>query len=115
MNRIVLALLVAVMLSLTSYLAYATLAPNDPTGTCPSTNAAVTECPAAKPSCCTEECPTATAVETPACCKDKANCCETKGEAGTAASNRLRPKRSPPRRRRKRRTKTLRRKTDRLV
>jgi hypothetical protein len=82
MNRVVLALLVAVMLSLTSYLAYATFVPNDPAGTCPSTNAAVTECPAAKPSCCTEECPSAAAVETPSCCKGKANCCETKGEAG---------------------------------
>jgi hypothetical protein len=82
MNRVVLALLVAVMLSLTSYLAYATLAPNDATGTCPSNNAAVTECPAVKPSCCAEECPTASADETPSCCKDKANCCETKGEAG---------------------------------
>jgi hypothetical protein len=78
MNRLVLALLVTVMLSLTSYLAYATLAPSDPPATNPA-SATVTETPAAKPSCCTEECPAVS--ETPSCCKDKANCCQAKGEA----------------------------------
>jgi hypothetical protein len=85
MGRLVLALLVAVMLSLTSYVAYTQLGTSDSAATSPAAATANTDCPHHS-SCCTET-TGAVADDTPACCKDKAACCQTKGEAGACCQN----------------------------
>jgi hypothetical protein len=74
MGRLFLGLLVVVMLSLTSYIAYTSFGQSE---CCDSVQPAAT----ASTGCCSQATETATA-ETPACCKDKATCCETQGEKG---------------------------------
>jgi hypothetical protein len=86
MSRLVLALLVVVMLSLTSYVAYTQLGTSECSATCPAA-AIAPGCPHETPSCCTEAATAATADDTPACCKEKAKCCQTKGEAGACCEN----------------------------
>jgi hypothetical protein len=87
MGRLVLALLVVVMLSLTSYVAYTQLGSSDCSATCPAAAAVNTGCPHETPSCCTETAATAATDDAPACCKEKANCCQTKGEDGACCQN----------------------------
>jgi hypothetical protein len=83
MGRLVLALLVIVMLSLTSYIAYSTIGSADSAASCPT--AAAADCVRPTPSCCTEA---ATATDDlPACCNEEAHCCQTKGEAGACCQN----------------------------
>ena len=77
MGRMLLALLVVVMLSLTGFVAYSTFGPTDGTTTVTQTDGSC--CSQKVPSCCSET----KAEETPACCQEKAACCETKGETGT--------------------------------
>jgi hypothetical protein len=87
MGRLVLALLVAVMLSLTSYVAYTQLGTSDSSATCPAAATATTDCPH-QHSCCSETATAAVAEDdTPACCKEKAKCCQTKGEGGACCEN----------------------------
>jgi len=82
MSRLVLALLVVVMLSLTSYVAYSMIGTPDAAA---SPAAATTDCSQPAHSCCTEA---ATATEaTPGCCQEKAKCCESKGEAGACCES----------------------------
>jgi hypothetical protein len=87
MGRLVLALLVVVMLSLTSYVAYTQLGTSDCSATVPAAAAVNTGCQHETPSCCTETTTAAAADDAPACCKEKAKCCETKGEAGACCQN----------------------------
>ena len=83
MGRMLLGMLVVVMLSLTGYVAYSTFGPTDGTATDTSCEAHKSCCSQSAPSCCSET----KTEEAPACCQEKAACCETKGEAGTCCQS----------------------------